>query len=517
MNAFEALIGVLLVATLLAAVARRTGAPYPAFLALGGAVLAFLPGAPRITIDPEVALALFVAPVLLDAAYDTSPRDLRDHWVPVTSLAVVSVILTTVAVAFVVRRLVPDMPLAAAVALGAIVAPPDAAAATAVLRQLRPPHRVLTILEGESLLNDATALLIYRLAVGAVAMSAFSLQSAAPSLLLIVAGSAAVGLAIAWVTLRVTRSIRDVPTAVIVQFCTTFGVWILADRLGLSSVRTVVCFAIAVARHAPASTPARIRIPSYAVWETAVFLLNVLAFVFIGLQIRPILSSLDPGVRARYLWVAAIILVTVIVVRIAWVLLHTSVAVAWIHRFGFHPRRPIQPPTFKGGVVVSWAGMRGIISLAAAVALPDAFPYRDLIVLTAFSVVLGTLVIQGLTLRPLIQTLELRDDDPVGREVELARSRALDAAFASLDGDPSPAAESVRHELVAHLGTEEPGAEERADEWTGPTSHQDAHLRALSAARRVVFDMRAREEIGDNAFHRLEEELDWLEMGVERG
>ena len=140
MNAFEALIGVLLVATLLAAVARRTGAPYPAFLALGGAVLAFLPGAPRITIDPEVALALFVAPVLLDAAYDTSPRDLRDHWVPVTSLAVVSVILTTVAVAFVVRRLVPGMPLAAAVALGAIVAPPDAAAATAVLRQLRPPH-----------------------------------------------------------------------------------------------------------------------------------------------------------------------------------------------------------------------------------------------------------------------------------------------------------------------------------------------------------------------------------------
>ena len=236
MNAFEALIGVLLVATLLAAVARRTGAPYPAFLALGGAVLAFLPGAPRITIDPEVALALFVAPVLLDAAYDTSPRDLRDHWVPVTSLAVVSVILTTVAVAFVVRRLVPGMPLAAAVALGAIVAPPDAAAATAVLRQLRPPHRVLTILEGESLLNDATALLIYRLAVGAVAMSAFSLQSAAPSLLLIVAGSAAVGLAIAWVTLRVTRSIRDVPTAVIVQFCTTFGVWILADRLGLSPV-----------------------------------------------------------------------------------------------------------------------------------------------------------------------------------------------------------------------------------------------------------------------------------------
>ncbi|HEY4229155.1 MAG TPA: sodium:proton antiporter [Thermoanaerobaculia bacterium] len=515
MNAFEALIGVLLVATLLAAVARRTGAPYPAFLALGGAVLAFLPGSPRFTIEPEVALALFVAPVLLDAAYDTSPRDLRDHWVPITSLAVVSVILTTVAVAFVVRRLVPGMPPAAAVALGAIVSPPDAAAATAVLRALRPPHRVVTILEGESLLNDATALLIYRLAVGAVAMSAFSVQSVAPSLLAIVAGSAAIGLALAWVTLRVSRFIRDVPTAVIVQFCTTFGVWILADRLGLSPVLTMVCFAIAVARSAPASTPARIRIPSYAVWDTAVFLLNVFAFVYIGLQIRPILSSLDPGVRTHYLWVAALVLATTIVVRIAWVLLHTSVAVAWIRRFGFHPRRPIQPPTFKGGVVISWAGMRGIISLAAAAALPDAFPYRDLIVLTAFAVVLGTLVIQGLTLRPLIRALDLKDDDPVGREVEAARSRALDAAFASLDGDPSPAAESVRHELAAHLVDDEPGSEETADEWTGLASHQDLHLRALSAARRVVLDMRAREEIGDDAFHRLEEELDWLEMGVE--
>jgi monovalent cation/hydrogen antiporter len=515
MSQFEALLGVLLVAVLLAAVARRAGAPYPAFLALGGAVLAFVPGAPRISIDPSVALALFVAPVLLDAAYDTSPRDLRDHWVPVTSLAVVSVILTTAAVAVVVRGLVPDMPLAAAVALGAIVAPPDAAAATAVLRQLRPPYRILTILEGESLLNDATALLIYRLAVGALAVSAFSVQAAAPSLLLILAGSTALGLVLAQLTLRVTRVIRDVPTAVIVQFITTFGVWILADRLGLSAVLTMVCFAIAVARRAPESTPARMRVPSYAVWETAVFLLNVLAFVLIGLQIRPILSGLEPGMRAQYFRVAGLVLLTVIVVRIAWVLLHTSVALAWIRRFGFHPRRPIQPPTLKGAVVVSWAGMRGIISLAAATALPreldgEPFPYRGLIILTAFAVVLGTLVVQGLTLRPLIQWLHFDDDDPVGREVEAARTRALEAAMSSLDGDASPAAEAVRREFATHLGHEAERSE--ATEKPGP-SHQDVHRRALSAARRVVFDMRARDEIGDDAFHRLEEELDWVELG----
>src|SRR5881397_1618333 len=158
MTGFESLLGVLLVAVLFAALARRVGAPYPAFLALGGAALAFLPGAPAFSIDPAVALALFVAPVLLDAAYDSSPRDLKDNWVALVSLAVVSVVLTTLAVAVVVRALVPAMPWAVAITLGAIVSPPDAAAATAVLRQLRPPHRILTILEGESLLNDASAL-----------------------------------------------------------------------------------------------------------------------------------------------------------------------------------------------------------------------------------------------------------------------------------------------------------------------------------------------------------------------
>src|SRR6266496_6839431 len=189
MSQFEALLSVLLLAVVLAAVARRVGAPYPAFLALGGAVLAFVPGAPAFSIDPAVALALFIAPVLLDAAYDASPRDLKDNWAPITSLVVFAVVLTTAAVALVARSLVPEMPWAPAIALGAVVAPPDAAAATAVLRPLRPPHRILTILEGESLLNDASALLIYRLAVGAVAANGFSMSVVAPTFMLSVAGS----------------------------------------------------------------------------------------------------------------------------------------------------------------------------------------------------------------------------------------------------------------------------------------------------------------------------------------
>ncbi len=513
MAGFESLLGVLLVAVLLAAAARRMGAPYPAFLALGGAVLAFVPGAPRFSIDPEVALALFVAPVLLDAAYDSSPRDLKDNWVPVSSLAVGSVLFTTLVVAWVTRALVPAIPWAAAVALGAIVSPPDAAAATAVLKQLRPPHRILMILEGESLLNDASALLIYRLAVGAVAMHAFSAGTLLPTLGLVLVGSVVVGLALSWAMLWVTRAICDVPTAIIIQFVGTFSVWILADRLGLSAVLTMVTFAIAVARRAPASTPARMRIPTYAVWESAVFILNVLAFVFIGLQIRPILDSLAPEVRARYLWVAGAVVLTVIVVRIAWVLFHNALALWTIRRRGWHPPRPMAPPTFAGGVVISWSGMRGIVSLAAALALPAEFPYRGLIVLTAFAVVVGTLVVQGLTLRPLMKVLPLRQDDPVAREVEEARARALEAAYATLGGESSPAAHAVRHLFEARLSRpagREPGEDEAFSDQVG------LHLRALNAARSVTFAMRADDDIGDDAFHRLEEEFDWIEMSIGR-
>src|SRR5437667_6831031 len=268
MRELEVLIGLVLAAIILAAAARRVGAPYPVFLALGGAVLAFVPGAPSFTVLPELALAIFVAPVLLDAAYDASPRDLRDNWAPVTGLVVFAVGFTTIAVAAVGRVLMPAMPWAPALVLGAVVAPPDAAAATAVLRQLRPPHRILTILQGESLLNDATALLIYRLAIGAVAANGFSIAAVAPTFLLAVAGSLIAGPALGWLVLRVTERVQHVPTAIILQFVGTFSVWMLAERVGLSGVLTTVCCAMAVARTAPERISARTRISTNAVWQT---------------------------------------------------------------------------------------------------------------------------------------------------------------------------------------------------------------------------------------------------------
>src|SRR5215218_5097639 len=201
MRELEQLLVLFVAAVMLAGAARRVGAPYPVFLALGGALLALLPSAPSLSVPPELALALFVAPVLLDAAYDTSVRDLKENWGQVAGLVVGAVALTTVAVAAVTRALMPQVGWAPAIALGAIVAPPDAVAATAVLRQLRPPHRILTILGGESLLNDATALLIFRLAVSAAA-GGFAGSSVAPAFLLAVAGSVVAGPLLGWVALQ---------------------------------------------------------------------------------------------------------------------------------------------------------------------------------------------------------------------------------------------------------------------------------------------------------------------------
>jgi CPA1 family monovalent cation:H+ antiporter len=514
---FEWVLAILLGSVLLSLLARRIGAPYPALLALGGVVLAFTPGAPRIVLEPDLALALFVAPVLLDAAYDTSPRDLKDNWLPVTCLVLVAVGVTTGAVALVAHALT-GMPWAAAIALGAIVAPPDAAAATAVLRQVNLPHRIVTILEGESLLNDASALLIYRVAVLAASAGSFSLTSAAPGFALSIIGSIIAGPVLAIGYMRAVRAINqsgDTPTAIILQFIGTFGVWLLADRIGLSGILTIVSYAITIARLAPASTPARLRVPSYAVWETAVFVLNVLAFVFIGLQIGPIFEGLEPTQRISYLVIACAVLVTVILVRFAWVMSYNTVARWRIRRVGFHPPRPMMAPTVKGGLIISWCGMRGIVTLVAALALPNgdsgpAFPYRDLIVFTAFSVVLGTLLMQGLTLRPLLLKLDLRDDDPVGREVARARAVAYGAAMASLDGDTSPLAAAFRVELEAALAQSDGlGIPDGVD------APGDAlRLRAVAAARRAVLAMRSTGEIGDDAFHRMEEELDRVELSA---
>jgi monovalent cation/hydrogen antiporter len=507
---FEVVIALLLVGALLTLWATRLGVPYPALLALTGAALALIPGVPEVALDPELALALFVAPTLLDAAYDASPRDLRDNLVPVISLALGAVAFTIAAVALVAHGLVPQLGWAAAITLGAIVAPPDASAATAVLRRLKLPHRIVVVLEGESLFNDASSLLVYRIAVTAAVTGTFSGWLVAPMLALTCGGGVVAGILLARLLLRLTASLRDIPISIMLQFISTFAVWILAERIGLSAIITVVCYAMTLARHAPASRGARHRIASYAVWEVMVFVLNVLAFVLIGLQLRAIVTRLDPVQWRSYGLCAAAVCAAVIVTRIVWWMPHNSIARWRIRRFGARLPRPMFLPTLGSGLIISWSGMRGIVSLAAALALPSDFPYRDLILLCAFAVVLTTLVVQGLTLRWLIERVGVRDDGVVEREIGIARAETARVALRALEPDASPPALLLREKYEARLRAgENQSVGATVDDSSGMTLLQ---RRAVAAQRRALMDLRARDVIGDTAFQAVEEELDLLEI-----
>jgi monovalent cation/hydrogen antiporter len=511
MVTFDWVVALLLGAVALSALARRIGVPYPSLLAVGGAALALAHGGLHFTLDPSLALALFVAPVLLDAAYDASLRDLRDNWAPLSSLVVVAVCLTAAAVAWVAHALRPEMAWPVAVVLGAVVAPPDAAAATAVLRQVQLPHRVLTVLEGESLLNDAVALLIYRFAIDLVTSPGASPAREVPLLVLSVVGSVAAGMLLGRALLRLIERVSHVPSSIVLQFVTTFGVWMLAERIRLSGVLTIVSYAITLARHT--RMPARLRVPSYAVWDTAVFVLNALAFILIGLQIRPIMERLSPAERARDIGFAAAVLVVVVVVRIAWVMLFNT---AWrwkLRRFGTRARRPLSPPTPRTGLLASWCGMRGIVTLAAALALTPTFPQRDLIVLTAFAVVVGSLLVQGLTLRPLVRLLRLRADDSVDAELQRAMTLMHEAALAAIEGDSSAEAEALRLEYPEALERLR-SQPERA--LSRPLAMPFAGLRqrAVAAARATISRLRVDGEIGDDAYHVAEEYLDRIELAI---
>ncbi|MBL8276027.1 MAG: Na+/H+ antiporter [Pelomonas sp.] len=520
METFEWIILLLVCAAGLAELARRIGAPYPTLLALGGAALALIPDGPRWVLDPELALTLFVAPVLLDAAYDTSLRDLRANWRPVTGLVIAAVASTVLGVAVVCRWLLPDMPWAIAIALGAIVAPPDAAAATAVMRQVGLPHRLMSILEGESLLNDASALIIYRLALAAAIGGPLGLGDLLPTLLLTLVGSVIAGLLIAKVLRPVLGIPQHAPTSLILQFALTFGVWVVAEKAGLSGILTMVTFAMAMARGGGPQMPARMRVPIWAVWETAVFVLNAMAFVLIGLQLQPIWERLGTGAaRLDAMAVAMAVLVTAIVTRFLWVLTYGALA---SHHRRHHRHQPLHNPPSGGhwrqGVVVAWSGMRGIVTLAAAFAIPQTlpngqpFPYRDLILLCAFTVVFGTLVLQGVTMKAIIRRLAVRETvDPVAREVRIGRVEIYKALLASVKDNDSLHARLLAKEYQAIIELNaDPAAAEPLHEVPGGMLRRQA----ITTARERAIDLRNRQVIGEQAYRALIQELDWAELAA---
>ncbi len=386
MTFFESLLALLAVAILLLQVSRRAGIPYPTMLAGAGVGLALIPGAPQIGLDPRTALALFIAPALINEAFDFPLGAVRRLWRPLVALAVGVVLLSAAAVAW-LGVAMAGLPLYAAIALGAIVSPPDAAAATAVLSSVSMPRRSVAVLKGESLLNDASALLLFSAATSVQHLGGFD-GAWALRLAIAAPGGVLLGILLAKLYRYVVPYVAGTLGGNLLEFVTCFGVWIIADRLGLSSVLCLVAFAMTIARYASLMVRPRMRIHSFAVWESAVFLLNVLAFLLLGLQARTIVGSMAPDRLREAAWFALAVILCLIVVRMALVLIYNRLA------YRYHAlRADAKPASLRQGILVGWSGMRGLVTLATAFALPASFPQRDLIVLTAFAVVLATLVI----------------------------------------------------------------------------------------------------------------------------
>jgi monovalent cation/hydrogen antiporter len=319
------------------------------------------------------------------------------------------------------------------------------------------------------------------------------------------------GPAFAWLVGRIIRRIEDAPSSIIFQFVSTFGAWVIAERIGLSPILTVVTYAMTLARSGPAHLPAYLRIPSYAVWDTAVVVLNVLAFLLIGLELGPVIAAAPAGNLGHWVVVGAAVLTTVIVVRLSWTVAAALWSQRWIKRQGAAASSAAPLPSWRTGLLIGWAGTRGIVTIATALALPQNFPERGMLLFAAFAVTLGTLLVQGLTLRPLVLALDLDDDDPIDREVREARVATADAALAAISDETVEGIQALRAELeserqVARLAYEGDGR---------PTLPIRAlRAKALAARRQQLLEMRREGVIGDAAFHRIEEELDLADLAV---
>jgi monovalent cation/hydrogen antiporter len=318
MNNLELVLALLAVVTFLAALADRSKVPYPIFLVLGGGLLSLIPGLPHVELEPDSVFLLFLPPILFSAAYFTSWRDFRYNLQPIGLLAIGLVLFTTVAVAVVAHALVADLSWSAAFVLGAIVAPPDAAAATAIFRQLGVPRRVVTVLEGESLVNDASALVAYRFAVAAVVTGGFSLWSAGPRFVLTVLGGIAIGLCVGWLLIRIIPLIEDPTIEIMATLMAPVAAYLPAEALGFSGVLATVVAGLYFGRHSPGVFTPSARLRGVSIWEFVVFLINGLIFILIGFQLPAVVGHLDEWSAAELVGYAAAVVLTVVVIRFVW-------------------------------------------------------------------------------------------------------------------------------------------------------------------------------------------------------
>jgi Na+/H+ antiporter len=511
----ELVLALLIAVAALVTIARRLGIAYPVFLVIGGLVLGLVPGTPHVEVDPELIFLIVLPPLLYIAAFFTPLRSLRTNLGVISSLAVGLVVASAFAGGAVAHALIPGMPWAVALALGAIVAPPDEIAATAIAARLAVPRQIVTILEGESLLNDATALTMYSIAVAVAVGGAFTPSAGAMAFAGALVGGSAIGVLVGWIVGHVRERIEDTPVEMTISLLTPYAAFLPAERLGASGVIAAVAAGLYLGRRSSRMMGPDARLTGRALWETITFLLNGLVFILTGLEAPLLLRVLPADAALRLVGVGILVSLTLVGVRALWIF--PTVLVMPLVR-----GEPRVPRLVAHSLVLSWAGMRGVVSLAAALALPlslpsgAAFPAREAVLVVTLTVIVFTLLGQGLTLPWLIRRLRLGADPDVHVEEAHARQQMIDAALGRLQ-ELYPVWPGHRPLLDRLRETYEHRSEhvERQRDAAGSggqdaeaIEHREIHRTVINAEREALLRLRTEGAIDDDLLRALERELD---------
>jgi Na+/H+ antiporter len=516
-DALTAVLAILVAIAILFEIARRIGVPYPILFVLGGLGLAFVPRLPRIALEPDLVLLVFLPPLLFTAAVGTPIRELRTNLSAIVRLSFGLVLVTMATVAAAIHAAIGlDWP--AAFALGAIVAPTDAIAATSVFRRLGTPRLVVTLIEGESLFNDATALVAYRVAVLTVAGGSFVLSDALGGFVIAAAGGIAIGLAVGWLAAELLRRLDDPPVEVLISLVIPFVAYLPADRAHLSGVLAAVAAGLVIGGRFGTILSPNSRVLWLSTWKMVGFVLNGFVFVLVGLELPEILGGLGARAPLDVLGLVALVGGVVVGTRLLWVFAASLLPDS--------PRRAVartNPRLAKRlTFVVAWAGLRGAVSLAAALALPAGFPERNLIVLLTFAVILVTLVGQGLTLPLVVRRSGWDGVELDGDEGTIARAAAYQAGLDEITRsrtawpDHQPLFDRLEAGLrdrTQHLATEDPA--ETAERRQERIEHEEIQRGVIAAQRTAVIELRDRREINDQTLRSIERELDLEEIRME--
>ncbi len=506
-------------------VARHFKFPYPIALVIGGAALGFVPRLPQLQFDPQFLLVLVLPPILYQAALLTSWHEFKANIRPIGLLAIGLVIATTLAVGATLKLLIPDIPWSAAFVLGAIVSPPDVAAATSILSRLNIPRNVVTVLEGESLVNDASGLVIYKFAVVAVLTGAFSLWEASVQFVGVAVGGVVIGVVMGRLFVFIHRYLGDAFIEVLTTLAVPYVTYIIAESLDVagvhaSGVLAVVAAGIVRGRYSPEIVSAEMRIIARSVWNLLVFLLNSLIFILIGVQLSAIVARLTDYSVGELFFYGTFVSAVAIFVRFAWVYPATYLPLVLRAMLG----EQVAPPREGEVFIMGWCGMRGIVSLAAALALPQAlqdgspFPERDLIIFLTFVVIAVTLVLQGLTLKPLIRMLKVGRDWSLQEEQQRAQMALGKAAIAAIDAVaaksdiPNELAERIRAEFAEKITLSVP--EGLVLRHSGADDARRLRDAAVKAERQELIRLWRENQISDEVLHHIEEDLDYQESRI---